>query len=349
MKLGKGTTRQETYKSQLKKKKEELTAVLKDSGEAKSHSEKLRLNRLMESLLTEIDDVERKLSNLSNLSIQLDRGIVNRKFEKSLQKIDFSEARKIAKIIKDKFEVDGGAILLFLQKSKKQCGKYCVEEFIDIIMSEQIIDGQIEGDYRRYSIDLSSPNYSPNEEGFIKGASGHFGINNIDLELKSNLEEDSKKLIETMCSSMSVRSTIFLEIKNINKIVELERENFLNWFLNNFWRSLVDKINTEAKQKRNRVIAAFIADTKFSIDSSLLNHSGQTNTLHFDKIFEIPLPDWTFQEIYDWLIRFRTLSSCFENMKPLEIENVARDIFEESDGTPESVYLRLREKIYGSI
>jgi hypothetical protein len=53
--------RRKVYEDILNQKKEELSAVMKDLGEAQTHSEKLRLDRRMESLLIEMDELEAKL------------------------------------------------------------------------------------------------------------------------------------------------------------------------------------------------------------------------------------------------------------------------------------------------
>lgn len=335
MTIEKGETRKEHYEKVLALKKEELAAVFAQIGTTTDNVEYLKLNRKAEEILSEIEKLEDKLSQLG--ASKSDRNIIERKLEKSFQKIDYSETRRIADLIKKQFERDGGAIILFLQRSKKQLGKYCIEELIDVLMSNQIIDGKIEGDYKRYPIDIGNVNYPPNKAGFIQGISEHLGINEY-----SDLEEALTEVRGRIHSSLSIESTIFFEIKGINKLTD--REEFLNWFIGKFWQPLIDEENTFLKQNKNKMIAALIADSQFHINPDSSIEFCHESTLSPDKIIEIPLTDWTLNDIYDWLIRFRYLSISFEKMTQKKIHKMAQEIHEESEGTPESVCLRLRER-----
>jgi hypothetical protein len=49
-----------------------------------------------------------------------------------------------------------GAVLFFLQKTKKQMGHFCMEEVLQVLLGDQIVDGQVVGAYRRYAVDLDS-------------------------------------------------------------------------------------------------------------------------------------------------------------------------------------------------
>lgn len=335
MNIEKGETRKEHYQKCLALKKEELSAVFAQIGTTTNKVESLKLSRQSEEILSEIENLEEKLSQLG--ASKSDRNIIERKLEKSFQKIDYSETRRIADLIKKQFERDGGAIILFLQRSKKQLGKYCVEELIEMLMSNQIIDGEIEGDYQRYPIDIGNVSYPPNKAGFIQGISEHLEIN-----LVLDVEEALTQIRGSIYSSLSIGSTRFIEIKGINKLTD--REEFLNWFIGKFWQPLIVEKNTLLKQNKNKLIAVLIADSQFNINCYSSVYFCHESIFTPDKIIEITLSNWTLNEIYDWLIRFRKLSTRFEKMQQEDIERVAREIHEESEGTPESVCLELRKR-----
>ena len=333
--MEKGETRKEHYENCLALKKQELSAVFAQIGSTINNVDAVKLNRKAEEILLEIDDLEGKISQLKASKSNLN--IIERKLEKSFQKIDYSETKRFAGLIKKQFDCDGGAILLFLQRNKKQLGKYCVEELIYVLMNNQIIDGKIEGDYKRYPIDIGNVNYLPSKAGFIQGISEHLGIDS-----SSDLEEALTQIRRCIYSSLSIGSTIFFEIKGINKLTD--KEEFLNWFLGNFWQPLIDEINILLKQNKNKVIAALIADSQFPINCSSSIEFCHESILTPDKIIEISLSDWTFYDIYNWLIWFKNLSDQSAQMTLKEIEKMAQEIHDESEGTPESVCLRLRER-----
>jgi hypothetical protein len=318
-------------------KGEELAKVEADLDEAMTGDVELKLSRKAERLLKEIQELYSKLSELDKNSSNPDTRHLN--LEKSFQKIDFSESRKIAQSLKEQYEIEGGAILLFLQKSKKQLGKYCIEEFIDVIMSNQIETCP------RRTINFESTTYKSNKYGFINAISGYLGI-----EISSCLEDDENRLFsiineihEKIVSSLSLGDTIFFEIKSINRLED--KEEFIEWFIKIFWQPLINRNKSLFNQKRNRLIFALIAESPFPINSS---NFCQEVTLNHDKMIEIPLLDWTVEDISNWLISHHKLFPRFANVQDChEIHKEAKNIHEESEGTPESVCSKLQEYFYG--
>lgn len=311
-------------------KEEELAKVEADLEEVTAQDIELKLSRKAERILMEIQKLYDQLSELEQNNSQSDTRHLN--LEKAFQKIDFTQAREIAELLRKQYEKEGGAILLFLQKSKKQLGKYCIEEFIDVIMSNQIKTCQ------RRTINFDSTSYKPNKYGFISAISGYLGI-----EISSDLEHDENQLLseiyDKICSCLSLGDTVFFEIRSINRLED--KEEFINWFVEIFWKSLINKNKISLIKKRNKLIFALIAESQFSINSS--NFCTEVSLNH-DKMIEIPLRDWTVEDISKWLILHYKLFPRFANIKDCDdIDKEAKNIHEESEGTPESVCSKLRE------
>ncbi|MTJ54152.1 hypothetical protein FJR38_16610 [Anabaena sp. UHCC 0253] len=332
-----GQTRCKYYEGLLEQKKEELNAVLRQQGKVLADIDKVKLDRQAEDILKKIEDLESQILNISNIDKSTsNKNNIENQLEKALQKIDFNKAREIAESLKKQYEKEGGAILLFLHKSKKQLGKYCIEEFIDVIISNQI------GTCPRRTINFSSTTYQPNKAGFINAISAWLGITiTSELEKDENEDEDIllSKIYEKICSSLSLGDTIFFEIKSINRLED--KEEFITWFIEKFWKSLISNKKFLFQQRRNRLIFALIAESQFLINSS---NFCQEVTLNHDKMIEIPLHNWTIEDISNWLILHYKLFPCFANIQNCdEIHKEAKNIHEESEGTPESVYTKLKE------
>lgn len=338
MEINPGQTRQEYYEKLLEQKKEELTAVLRQQGKALSDIDKVRLNRQAEELLQEIEKLE---SQISNIKKTFNKNHIENQLEKSLQKIDFNQARKIAESLKQQYEKEGGAILLFLHKSKKQLGKYCVEEFIDIITSNQI------GTCPRRTIDFDSPTYTPNKDGFIHAISGYLGIT-VNSELEQNEEQLLSEIHNKISSSLSLGDNLFFEIRSINRLND--KEEFISWFIQRFWNTFIINNQSSLQQKRNRLIFALIANSKFTLEpDNIYFCQEQEVTLNHDKMIKIPLLDWSVEDISNWLISHYKLFPRFANRQNLNCDQIyteAKNIHEETDGTPESVCLKLKEYFY---
>ncbi|HEY9660656.1 MAG TPA: hypothetical protein V6C65_19545 [Allocoleopsis sp.] len=326
------TNLRDFYTKQLAEIDERLAAVESDL-ESNSDSEKrLTLTKRAEVLLKEREEIEAKLVELDSRS--LDKNVRDRGLEKTFQKIDFVKARETANLIGDKLNRDGGSVLFLLQKSKKQMGQLCIEEVINVIMSDLMIGGQIIGAHRRYSVDLGSAISQYNETEFLIRLASYFNI-----EESSNLEKISQQIREVIRSSIDNGTTVFLEIKSLDDL--LEREEFLSWFIEKFWKPLIDEISDVSRKFKSKFIVALIADSHIFPDCPP-GYFCDSETFDCYRMLELPLPNWTFEDVYYWMIRFRHLSVQMKDKENRELEQIAKKILRDSEGTPESICVSLR-------
>ncbi|MHC5831519.1 MAG: hypothetical protein ACYT04_90020, partial [Nostoc sp.] len=88
--------------------------------------------------------------------------------EKSFQKIDNEVSKGIANSVNNQLGHNSGAILLFLQRCTKQKGSYCLNEVLDLMISDRRIGDNDFGDFRPYPIDLGSAISEFNKNEFSK-------------------------------------------------------------------------------------------------------------------------------------------------------------------------------------
>ena len=316
---GKTRARREFYKNRLAKKNEELAAIEAQLDGTLSKRDELKLNRDAEILLKEIEELDEKLSEID--AKENNSNIRHLNLDKSFQKIDYSQAKKIAQSINIQLGDNSGAILIFLQRSTKQKGNYCIKEFLDLIISERKIGEVITGDFRPYEIDLGSSISEFNEVELSKRLAGYTDNNNT--------EESLKDSIKKLCSSLQGGSIIFIQIKNCDSV--LEQEAFLAWFMKNFWQNVINELDPIFnKYSKIRFIVALIAKSKVFSDCCSLEYFCSKTTIDHRKIIELPLPDWTVEDIRRWLINNLGLS----NPQSLQL---AKQIYRESEGTPDTI------------
>ncbi len=322
-----GTNRsREFLTKRIAAKEEELLKVESQLDETLSQDEELKLDRRAKRLLKEIQDLYDQLSELDKSNSNPNVRHLN--LEKSFQKIDFSEAKKITHSINSRFGDASGAILLFLQRSTKQKGNYCLNEVLDLMVTDRKVGEEIIGDFRPYPIDLGSPISEFNEIEFSKRLASH---------LNPDSEADLNSSIKRLCSSLRGGSTIFIKIENWDNIIE--QEKFLNWFFNEFWQPLINELRpTFAEFSKIRFILALVAKSKlFPNCSSLSPYFCTEDTFDPCKAIELPLPDWTVDDIGSWLINFQGLSNS-------KSKQLALRIHRESEGTPDTICSILLEK-----
>jgi len=332
--LSQRSSRRNFYTNQISNLEEKLNAVESDLKSAIREEERLSLTNRAEALLEEIDKLYFKLDELNSESPDLN--VRDRGLEKVLQKINFVRAKETASLLKTKLATDGGSVLFFIQKSKKQMGHYCIEEVINIIMSDQMIDGEVLGSYRRIPIDLGSAISQYNEVEFLTNLASYFNI-----EALADLDALSERLREKIRSSIDLGTTIFLEIKSLDDL--LEKQEFLCWFVERFWQPLIDDVMVVSKKYKSKFIVALIADSQILTDP-YPDHFCDEDSFDCYKMLELPLPNWTIEDIHSWLLRFHTLSSCMKEKTDADLQRVARKIHRDSEGTPESVCVSLRKE-----
>ena len=334
------------YTKQIAQLEERLAAISGDLESVQDSEKELTLNKQAKQTMEKIKKTEEELAQLdagtlqqSSLGKQVEipeigRNIRENNLEKYLQKIDFLKAKETAGSIKERLNREGGAVLFFLQKSKKQMGRYCVEEMLNVIMGDQIIDGQVMGAYRRYSVDLDSAISQFNEIEFLIRLASYFNI-----EESSNLDLLSQRLREKIRSSIDNGTTIFLEIKSLDDL--LEQAEFLDWFIQEFWKPLIDEVVAVSQKYKSKFIVALIADSHI-LPECPREYFCDDEAFDCYKMLELPLPNWSVEDIHDWLIRFRTLSSQIQETNA-DLKRVANKIHRDSEGTPQSVCANLRE------
>jgi hypothetical protein len=317
-------TRRDFYSKQLAQRYNELAAIESQLTGTLSAVDELRLTNQAEATFQKIEDLEKKLKELD--SQEASSNIRHLNLEKSFQKIDNELSKKIARNVNIEFGDNSGAILLFLQRCTKQKGIYCLNEVLDLIISDRKIGDDIAGDFRAYPIDLGSTISKFNENEFSQ-------------RLASYLSQESEvplcNSIRHLCSSLKGGSTIFIEIKNWDSV--LEKDIFLKWFIEEFWQTVICELEPIFKEySKIRFIVALVAKSMVFPDCSSLNYFCQNNSFDCRKILELPLPDWTVEDIKSWLINFKGLSNK-------DSFNLANQIYDESEGTP-SVICSILEK-----
>ncbi|NEP02585.1 MAG: hypothetical protein F6K58_28845 [Symploca sp. SIO2E9] len=325
-----GNTRREVYTKRLSQLHQELAINESQLLGSLSNLDRSRLKNRSEEILKEIEEVEEKLSRLeandanpnlrhSNLS----------NLEKSFQKIDFTKAKAIINSIEAKFGDDSGAILLFLQMSTKQKGDYCLQEVLEVIdpKYESKIKGEILGDVRPYLIKLDSSISELNEIEFSKRLAEH---------LKLESESELKNLIKKLCLSLRGGSVIFIRVENWDSLTN--RDKFLDWFLEEFWRPLINELASIFNNYRGiRFIVALTAKSKVFKKTSCLPYFCTKQTFEQCKFIELPLPNWTVKDLERWLSKFRGLSVP-------ESEQLAKEIHAEGAGSPDTICSILEKK-----
>ncbi|ASC72728.1 hypothetical protein XM38_036860 [Halomicronema hongdechloris C2206] len=333
--------RRDFYTKQLAQLEEELAAVESDLETAAGERERLRLTKAAERLLDQIDELEDKLAACDAEASE--PGIRDRNFEKALQKINFTQAKDTAARLRQKLNQQGGVALFFLQGSKLQMGHFCLEEVLQVILRDHMIDGQVVGAYRRICVDLNSTISQLNETEFLMRLASYF---NLDLAASSDDNLLCEQIHAQIRTSIGTGTTLFLEIKSLDEL--LERETFLKWFIQDFWQPLSEEVAVASQDVKSKFIVALIADSQILSDHTSPQYPQdvfcQGDRLDSDKIINLPLPNWSVDDIQTWLVRFHPLLPKLQQQQKTALTRMAKQIHRNSgNGIPQSVCINLQE------
>jgi len=315
--------RRKHYGKKLGILSEELEELENQFSSTMSGENRRKLERAIEFKIIEIERLENQIKDLDNKNENPNLRELD--LQERLQKIDFAKAKDITKSVNTKFGRNSGAVVLFLQRSTKQKGCYCIEEVLDLFLGDRKIGKEVLGDFRRYPIDLDSAVSTCDEFEFSRRLASH---------LNRNIETSLNDTIKELCLTLKGGTILFIEIFNWDRITG--RENFLDWFMDNFWRIIIRELEIVfGKFSKIRFIVVLKSNAKIfekSYPSYFCNLNENYELTEFDpcKIIELPLLDWEVEDIKEWLID--NFGLC--NDRSLEL---ARNIWDEGEGTPDTI------------
>jgi hypothetical protein len=293
---------------------EEQEACKNQYRSATDEAQRVRLKRKLEDFDNQIKDLERQLYG-NDLTGDANRR--SRALEDKLPKIDFKKQIVLVKNILDQFAEDGAALFL-INDSLNMAGDLFRLEFKKILEEETT-------DLKHYEIAFSIDRRL-DEIGFLQGLGGHLGIDEIESE------GEYSKLIDKIFGFIENGSIVFIELRKINLLSN--REDFFSWLVNNFWKTLVEKLPLICQVKDiEQVKFIFLAMSDTDICKEYAQLSCFCTEIDFDKykILQIPLKEWSEKDIRDWLAKHSGLSKEKNTA-------IAKDVYESSrGGTPKNI------------
>lgn len=276
--------------------------------------EKPRLDLRKNQLLKLLQEKEQQLEALERQKQSLNRQILN--FDDALPKIDFREARRIIHQVVDDLQLnEGGAALFLLQQSRRMAGDLLLMALNDVLSS-----GRAAPIY--YEVAFSPAIGGADETTFLTSIGRYLGV-----ELTHNLAVDITVIQTTLCGALRQHSTIVIQLTNWDALGSQNQHEFMQWLLETFWQPLVDELEDVLEEWDSRIIFVIVANRPLTEDCRKLPCFCTVDAFDSRSILEIPLNNWTEQDIRLWLTNHFRLS------KPAT-KRWARQIYEESEGDP---------------
>lgn len=277
------------WERQLADLQAEINALEDELSYERDSSSRIRIKRKIQEREKEYEDTERNLVELENKNANQS----HLDFQSRLIKINFIKALQIFEKIVNQFDSKADGAIFFFQNSHAMEGNYCVSRIRDILKDNT-------GDFKHLSI---SPQIGEGLNQFeLLGAIGsYFGC--ILENEHPETQKYAERIIDTICGSIQGGSTIFLELQHFD--FSESQEEVLVWFIRHFWKPLKDKV-IEVCSAYSKIKFLFFINMDKLIAQELKNSSifCTDDGFSYDKILELPLTNWSVEEIKDWLVDF---------------------------------------------
>ena len=266
------------------------------------------LKKTLENLETEIKEAETQLANTelnedkkkhrkeTRKQSQKERRRSTRKdWKMYLPRLNFKEVVDITQELL--LQKSGNSAALFLiPNNRLMGGEWCVKRIRELLEEET-------SDLRWIEIERSG----------TRQFSDRMILDTLGKELNvKDLPGDSRraaqKLIRKVRQSVRSGSVRVFEIRGWEFIHDFSE--ILTWFVRDFWIPLTQQlIEIESQYRRVRFVAIVTADEPLREDALPAAMLCTRAEFQIEKILELPLPNWSQQEIEEWLETYLRLST----------------------------------------
>jgi hypothetical protein len=250
-----------------------------------------RIWQVVEEVEKQLEDLKSQLAQATSNDLQKIKNWVN-----CLPHIDYKDARTLARDVFDHLEAKEGGVLFLLQRSTEMGGDLCMTA-IKKLLEEKMDDTKIIA----RPIGFTALE-RPNEIEFIHKLAGQLNAPLVD----DNLEASLDSVLDKLCASVQSGGALIIEVTFTDS--KALHPRLLHWLVEKFWCALMARLLMLAPDKLCfTVVLTLVVDGAIE-DECHKPHVGCFDTgFDFKKILELPLKNWTIEDIRTWLMRYSGL------------------------------------------
>lgn len=274
---------------------------------------KVTIKNQIEDIEQEILEVDAELDKLERKIPRVDLFQNRKQLLDDLANIDFQQAwEQVRSVYENHLDRNGGAALFLLPESENKCADLCIRRIRKEL--QQMIDD--------YSKVICVPPVEIQETDaltsdlLLRRLSKHFHHEPL----------NTSQLIAKMCNKLDKEQVLLVELNFGSEFYRAE--GFLNWFLNEFWLSLVNELLAQKRLARKCIFVATVAqiiptEYKWAERYCLMDEFCAEQKLKF---IPLPMTNWSVEEIQVWLRRYTKLNE----LDDVELSDRANSIYTRS-------------------
>jgi hypothetical protein len=287
--------------------------------------ERSRIDGQIQGLIADQQAVEEQLRTLETTSSS--GSPLGRDWQVHLSRINFREAVAITQDLLLNC-TEKCAALFLLPNSLQMGGKFCVSRMRQLLQDST-------ADFRHFPLECSATSQF-SEQWFLDNLARY-----LKVEVRPpDHTQAALELIKIIGHSIRSGSVLFFEIRGWEFVQDYSE--MLTWFVREFWVPLTKELRkVERRYSRVRVVILIIIDEELPQSALPPELCCTRSTFQVERILELPLENWTQDEIREWLELYSYLRLTTE-----EIGTLARVVYNSSQsGLPALVSEALSQRM----
>lgn len=285
------------------------------------------LETLEEKLDAEIKQKEQLLNQIPDSRISKNRSAIA--LEESLWNVDFTLPKKLVRDATDNLtQKRGGSVLLLVERCFEMEGRLLLKSIRNILESNT-------NQFFEYPVEFI-PTMPANKAAFLKTLGGHLGISFGDEfsdESAQGILAFTEKIVESISRLLRSGTTVFISLTNWQSLGAEEQVHFLDWFMNTFWKTLVDAVSKALVNYSPKVFFVIMADSNLSVACQKDEYFCNAQDFDNRKILNLPMTLWCQSDISLWLDNYSS------RLDKLQRDRLVSYIF---DGKNEELPIKIR-------
>lgn len=254
----------------------------------------VKLEALEEKLEADLKQKEQELAQLLDKPLDKNRSVLN--LEEELCKLDFDEPQAIVQdILNCLNDNEGGSALFMMENCLEMEGSLLLRRVRDLLKSNT-------REFVEYPVQFV-PTLPANEVAFLKILGSHLGITVEDAvgDEAESLTQAIEAIIKKITTRLRSGTTIFIPLANWKSLSLSGQVTFLEWFLNQFWRSLTNAVTEAMQDYSPRVFCVIMVDELMADTCRKVEYFCECEVFDCGKLLMLPLRCWTKTDVQRWL------------------------------------------------
>jgi hypothetical protein len=255
----------------------------------------VNLEALEERLEAQIKAKEKELHQLPDTPASKNRNALD--LEEGLCNIDFDTAKNIVRNSSGMLtEREGGSALFMIKRCFDMEGDLLLKSIREILKSNT-------SQFFEYRIEFV-PTMPANKIAFLRILGGHFG-----LKFEENFDDDSdvqllaitKEIVEEISGLLRSGTTVLIPLANWQALGLDYQALFLDWFMNTFWKTLVDAVSKVMVDYSPKVFFVIMVGNDMHESCQKAEYFYDGEHLDSRKILNLSVASWCKSDISLWL------------------------------------------------